>query len=156
MTRRIASKWPNMGLQRPPYAWEVRGRVVWGYDDCCGVGFCWSLRSKISCSTAVSLTGLLESQLRQVQQVDMRRLVPHIVLGSHWLVMWKRAYSPRHDAPSTKNDAKRTGGSEVTAFRVHQQGQCKCQCASSRPNIYGPPAYPHMPERCAGELFRGI
>ena len=43
--------------------------------------------------------------------------------------MLKRAYSPRHDAPSTKNGAKRTGGSEkqVTAFKVHQQGQCKVQ-----------------------------
>jgi hypothetical protein len=42
--------------------------------------FCWSLRSKISRSTAVSLTEQLESQLRhQAQQLATRQLVPYIV-----------------------------------------------------------------------------
>ena len=38
--------------------------------------------------------------------------------------MRNKAYSPMNGAPSTKSDAKRTSGSKVTAFQVHEQGQC--------------------------------
>jgi hypothetical protein len=76
LVRRIASKWPNMGLQCPPHAGEVRWRAVEGHatavisvsDD----RFDKKLAAR---SAAISLTGLLKSQLRQVQQLDMRRLV---------------------------------------------------------------------------------
>jgi hypothetical protein len=35
--------------------------------------------------------------------------------------MRNKAYSPMNGAPSTKSDAKRTSGSKVTAFQVHEQ-----------------------------------
>jgi hypothetical protein len=41
--------------------------------------FCWLLRSKISPSTAISLTEQLKPQLPQSQELVTRRLVPYIV-----------------------------------------------------------------------------
>jgi hypothetical protein len=56
--------------------------------------------------------------------------------------MRHKAYSPIHGAPSTKSDAKRASGSKVTAFQVHEQGQCIympiCEVAAE----YEPPPPP--------------
>jgi hypothetical protein len=131
-SQQMAQYWP------PAHPICLRGALggYLGVYDYGGFGFCWSLRSKNCRSTAISLTGLLKSHVPAASGPAAGH-APARAVHRPWppLVMWKRAYSPRHDAPNTKNDAKRTGGSEVTAFRVHQQGQCKCQCASSRPNM---------------------
>jgi hypothetical protein len=66
--------------------------------------------------------------------------------------MRHKAYSPIHDAPSTKTDAKRTSGSKVTAFQVHEQGQCICPVREAVAE-YEPPAAPRflsLPFLCAG------
>ena len=55
--------------------------------------------------------------------------------------MRNRAYSPMNDAPSTKTDAKRTSGSEVTAFQVHEQGHALAHVREAVAE-YEPPAPP--------------
>jgi hypothetical protein len=133
------------GPPAPPICPRDALQSCLGVYDYRGFDFCWSLRPKISRSTAISLTGLLKSQLRQVQaaqQLDMRPPARAVYRSWQPLVMWKRAYSPRHDAPSTKYAAKRAGGSEVTAFRVHHQGQCKAMTMRELAAQYGPPAPP--------------
>jgi hypothetical protein len=82
--------------------------------------------------------------------------------------MRHKAYSPIHDAPSTKTDAKRASGSEVTAFQVHEQGQCICPCArtdffrkwgrggrgpGASPGVPNPP--PGPPRRVAAQGGKG-
>ena len=55
--------------------------------------------------------------------------------------MRHKAYSPIHDAPSTKTDAKRTSGSKVTAFQVHEQGHALAHVREVVAE-YEPPAPP--------------
>jgi hypothetical protein len=59
----------------------LRGALesCFGVYDCGEFDFCWSLRSKISRSAAISLTEQLKSQLPQAQQ-----LVPYIVRDGQW------------------------------------------------------------------------
>jgi hypothetical protein len=101
---RIASKWPNMSLQRPTYAWGVRWRAIEGHVTPVDSDYAyirWSLRSKISRSTAISLTEQLKSQLPQVQQLATRRIVPYIVRDSQW----QRGITPT--VPSMTHPARR-------------------------------------------------
>jgi hypothetical protein len=72
----------------------------------------------------------------------MRRLVPYIVLGSHWQC-GNALTPPRHDAPSTKNDAKRTAvGRKLQHFECTSNASANANVrargpiwASSAPHI---------------------
>jgi hypothetical protein len=127
--RRIASKWPNMSHHRPPIC--LRGAL----ESCVGVydygefGFCWSLRSKIIRSTAISLTEQLKSQLPQVQQLAIRQLVPYIVRDSQWQC------GPTPTAPSMAHPARRVMpnepvGRKLQHFKcISKVACCACMCA---------------------------
>jgi hypothetical protein len=65
------------GLHRP-HRFPGLMESCLGVCDCDGFCFCWSLRSKISRSVAISPTEQLsKSQLPQVQELARRRLVPY-------------------------------------------------------------------------------
>jgi hypothetical protein len=63
VVRRMASKRSNMGLQRRSICLRGVLESCLGIYDYRGFGFCWSLRSIISRSAAISLTEQLKSQL---------------------------------------------------------------------------------------------
>jgi hypothetical protein len=95
--------------------------------------FRWSIRSKISRSTAIFLTEQLKSQLPQVQELVTRRLVPYIVRDGQWQC------GIRPTAPSMAHPARRVMPNGPVGRKL-QQFKCmsKVACCAFVPNGWCP------------------
>jgi hypothetical protein len=114
------------------------------------------IRWSNSCATiAPSARDLRGAQSEQAQQLVTRRLVPYIVRDGQWQC------GIRPTAPSMTHPARRVMPNGPVGRKL-QHFKCMSRASGAYMPIcevaaeYEPPAPPHMPERCAGELFRGI